>query len=182
MLKICGSFLLGSLLIVPVFAPVAAQQPTEAEREAIRSACRSDFMTHCASVQPGGKEALECLLQNDSMLSAPCKSAVSAVAPNVEPKPESEPKPEPKSEPKSESVTKESAPKAPVAGASKAAATQAQDDQIKAIRRACTLDDFMAHCSWISPSSPEVVLCLKANAAGLSPACRSAPSARGSRP
>ena len=173
MLKICGSFLLGSLFIVPVFAPVAAQQPTEAEREAIRSACRSDFMTHCASVQPGGKEALECLLQNDSMLSAPCKSAVSAVAPNVEPKPESEPKPEPKSE----SVTKESAPKAPeapVAGASKAAATQAQDDQIKAIRRACTLDDFMAHCSWISPSSPEVVLCLKANAAGLSPACRSA--------
>jgi hypothetical protein len=185
MLKICGSFLLGSLLIVPVFAPVAAQQPTEAEREAIRSACRSDFMTHCASVQPGGKEALECLLQNDSKLSAPCKSAVSAVAPSVEPKSEpksesrseSEPKPEPKPEPKSESVTKESAPKAPeapVAGASKAAATQAQDDQIKAIRRACTLDDFMAHCSWISPSSPEVVLCLKANAAGLSPACRSA--------
>ena len=171
MLKICGSFLLASLLIVPVFAPVAAQQPTEAEREAIRSACRSDFMTHCASVQPGGKEALECLLQNDSKLSAPCKSAVSAVAPNVEPKSES------KSEPKSEPVTKESAPKAPeapVAGASKAAATQTQEDQIKAIRRACTLDDFMAHCSWISPSSPEVVLCLKANAAGLSPACRTA--------
>ena len=135
------------------------------------------------------KEALECLLQNDSKLSAPCKSAVSAVAPKVEPKsesesksepkpePKSEPKPEPKSEPKSESVTKESAPKAPegpVAGASKAAATQTQEDQIKAIRRACTLDDFMAHCSWISPSSPEVVLCLKANAAGLSPACRTA--------
>ena len=76
MLKsICGSFVLAGLLIVPVFAPVAAQQPTESEREAIRSACRSDFMTHCASVQPGGKEALECLLQNDSKLSAPCKSA-----------------------------------------------------------------------------------------------------------
>ncbi len=177
MLKIGGSFLLASLLIVPVFAPVAAQQPTEAEREAIRSACRSDFMTHCASVQPGGKEALECLLRNDSKLSAPCKSAVSAVAPKIEPKVESKSESEPKSEPKSESVTKESAakaPEAPVAGASKAAATQAQDDQIKAIRRACTLDDFMAHCSWISPSSPEVVLCLKANAAALSPACRSA--------
>lgn len=179
------SSLLAGLLVVPAFYPVAAQQPTEAERDAIRSACRSDFMAHCASVQPGGKEALECLLHNDSKLSAPCKSAVSAVAPKVEPKsesksesePKSEPKLEPKSEPKSESVTKESAPKAPegpVAGTSKAAATQTQEDQIKAIRRACTLDDFMAHCSWISPSSPEVVLCLKANAAGLSPACRTA--------
>ena len=131
------SSLLAGLLVVPAFYPVAAQQPTEAERDAIRSACRSDFMAHCASVQPGGKEALECLLHNDSKLSAPCKSAVFAVAPKVEPKSESEPKsepklepkPEPKPEPKSESVTKESAPKAPegpVAGASKAAATQTQ--------------------------------------------------------
>ena len=174
------SLLLAGLLVVPALYPVAAQQPTEAERDAIRSACRSDFMAHCASVQPGGKEALECLLHNDSKLSAPCKSAVFAVAPKVEPKSESEPKSEPKLEPKPEpksEVTKESAPKAPegpVAGASKAAATQTQEDQIKAIRRACTLDDFMAHCSWISPSSPEVVLCLKANAAGLSPACRTA--------
>ena len=171
------SSLLAGLLVVPALYPVAAQRPTEAERDAIRSACRSDFMAHCASVQPGGKEALECLLHNDSKLSAPCKSAVSAVAHKVEPKSESKSESEPKPEPKSESVTKESAPKAPegpVAGTSKAAATQMQEDQIKAIRRACTLDDFMAHCSWISPSSPEVVLCLKANAAGLSPACRTA--------
>ena len=61
--------LLTGFLIVPAFDPAAAQQPTEAERDAIRSACRSDFMTHCASVQPGGKEALECLLRNDSKLS-----------------------------------------------------------------------------------------------------------------
>ena len=84
------SSLLAGLLVVPAFYPVAAQQPTEAERDAIRSACRSDFMAHCASVQPGGKEALECLLQNDLKLSAPCKSAVFAVAPKVEPKSESE--------------------------------------------------------------------------------------------
>ena len=67
--------LLTGFLIVPAFDPAAAQQPTEAERDAIRSACRSDFMTHCAGVQPGGKEALECLLRNDSKLSQPCKSA-----------------------------------------------------------------------------------------------------------
>ena len=169
------SLLLAGLLFVPAFNPVAAQQPTQAERDAIRSACRSDFLTHCANVQPGGKEALECLLQNDSKLSASCKSAVAAVAPKPEPKPE--PKSESKSEPKSEPATKEAAPAAPEAPAAatpKAAAERTQDDQIKAIRRACTLEDFMAHCSWISPNSAEVMLCLKANAAGLSPPCRAA--------
>ena len=46
--------------------------------------------------------------------------------------------------------------------------------QIKAVRQACTLNDFMAHCSWITPEQPRVLLCLKANAADLSPACQSA--------
>ena len=67
-------------------------------------------------------------------------------------------------------------------GRGKARSTQTQDEQIKAIRQACTLDDFMAHCSWIQPSSPEVVLCLKANAAGLSPSCRAAIASRSDTP
>ena len=33
------------------FDLAAAQQPTEAERTVIRSACRSDFVMHCASVR-----------------------------------------------------------------------------------------------------------------------------------
>ncbi|MFZ0068210.1 MAG: cysteine rich repeat-containing protein, partial [Pseudolabrys sp.] len=66
--SIVGFLLLTGFLIVPAFDLATAQQPTEAERDAIRSACRSDFVMHCASVQPGGKEALECLLQNDSKL------------------------------------------------------------------------------------------------------------------
>ena len=126
--------LLTGFLIVPAFDPAAAQQPTEAERDAIRSACRSDFMTHCASVQPGGKEALECLLRNDSKLSQPCKSAVNAVAPKPEP------------------VTREAAPATPgpaAAGTPKPVSEQTRDEQIKAVRQACTLDDFVAHCSWI---------------------------------
>lgn len=157
--SIVGFLLLTGFLIVPAFDLAAAQQPTEAERDAIRSACRSDFVTHCASVQPGGKEALECLLQNDSKLSQPCKSAVNAVAPKPEP------------------VTREAAPAAPeppAAGTPKPVSEQTRDEQIKAVRQACTLDDFMAHCSWIQPSSPEVVLCLKANAAALSPPCQTA--------
>src|SRR5262245_24989847 len=142
--SIAGSFLLTGFFIAAAFVLAAAQQPTEAERDAIRSACRSDFIAHCASVEPGGKEALECLLQNNSNLSAPCKSALNAVSPQREP------------------ATREAAPASsepPTAGAAKPMAAQTQDQQIKAIRRSCTLDDFMTHCSWIQPSSPEVVLC-----------------------
>ena len=158
--SIARSLLLTGFLTALALNPIVAQQPTQAERDAIRSACRSDFLAHCANVQPGGKEAFDCLLQNDSKLSASCKSAVNAAVP----------KPEPLAR---EPVT--AAPEAPAVGVStKAAASQAQQDQVKTIRQTCTLDDFVAHCSWIQPSSPEVMLCLKANATGLSPACRTA--------
>src|SRR5436305_15173114 len=60
-------------------APVLAQAPTDAQRAAIRSACRSDYIAHCASVPPGGLEALQCLQKNMSSLSGACKTAVNAV-------------------------------------------------------------------------------------------------------
>src|SRR5579871_556635 len=76
--------LLAGVLVTLLFAltvdPLAAQQATEAQREAIRASCRSDFMANCAGVTPGGKEAFECLLRNESRLSGSCKEAVSAVA------------------------------------------------------------------------------------------------------
>jgi hypothetical protein len=74
-----SSLVAGAFLILTL-TPTAAQQPTQAQRDAVRASCRSDFMANCASVQPGGKEALECLLRNESKLSAPCRSAVSAIA------------------------------------------------------------------------------------------------------
>ena len=102
-------------------------------------------------------------LKNDSQLSVSCKSAVSAVARKPEP---------------AAGEHAASTPAASAGNAAKGGPAQTQDDQIKAIRQACTLDDFMAHCSWIQPSSPEVMLCLKANAAGLSPPCRAAIASR----
>jgi len=53
---------------------VPAQQPTNEQRNAIRAACRSDFVANCAGVEPGGKEALECLLRSHDNLSASCKT------------------------------------------------------------------------------------------------------------
>ena len=74
------SSLVAGYLIALTLTPAVAQQPTQAQRDAIRAACRSDFMANCASVQPGGKEALECLKRNESHLSASCRSAVNALA------------------------------------------------------------------------------------------------------
>jgi hypothetical protein len=74
------SSLVAGCLIALTLAPTAAQQPTQAQRDALRAACRSDFMANCASVQPGGKEALECLIRNDAKLSPTCRGAVNAIA------------------------------------------------------------------------------------------------------
>lgn len=64
-----------------------AQQATDAQRNAVRASCRSDFMSNCSGVQPGGAAAFQCLQQNLAKLSAACKSAVSAVAPQQAEKP-----------------------------------------------------------------------------------------------
>ena len=59
--------------------PAHAQQPSQAEKDAIRSNCRSDFMSKCSSVTPGGIEALQCLKKNEATLSGGCRAAVTAI-------------------------------------------------------------------------------------------------------
>ena len=74
------SSLLGALLLVGISGTLAAQQPTEEQRAAIRSACRADFTANCSGVEPGTKAALMCLVSNETKLSPACRTAVSAVA------------------------------------------------------------------------------------------------------
>jgi hypothetical protein len=64
-----------ALLAAPVFG-----QPTAAQQQAIRNACRGDFQANCSGVSPGGQAALACLQQNASRLSAACRQAVAAVS------------------------------------------------------------------------------------------------------
>ena len=54
------------------------------------------------------------------------------------------------------------------------APAEAQNDALKTVQQACTLNDFVAHCSWIAANNPEILLCLKGNAADLSPNCQAA--------
>src|SRR5258706_15558813 len=85
--------------IFAVTTPIFAQAPTDAQRSAIRSACRSDYETHCASVPPGGAAALQCLQKNRSSLSSSCQTALRAAqrpaAPQTGPTPPAAPNPEP---------------------------------------------------------------------------------------
>ena len=86
-------------LLVP--ADWAAAEPSEEQVAAIKSNCRSDFMSKCWGVPRGGTEAMQCLKKSMASLSAPCQQALKAVnaapakAPSAAPaaaaKPESAP-------------------------------------------------------------------------------------------
>jgi hypothetical protein len=74
------SFAMAALIIgVATTLPAAAQQPSKAATDAVRSNCRSDYMAKCMSVKPGGIEAIQCLKKNEASLSAACQSAVAAI-------------------------------------------------------------------------------------------------------
>src|SRR5258708_6406090 len=85
--------------IFMVVTPAYSQAPTDAQRSAIRSACRSDYEAHCASVPPGGMESLQCLQKNMSSLAPSCQTVVRAVEPAAEPKAEAKPEAKPESAP-----------------------------------------------------------------------------------
>lgn len=57
-----------------------AQQPSQAQRNAIKQNCRSDYMSYCSSVPPGGKASFQCLEKNAANLSPACKQAVAVVS------------------------------------------------------------------------------------------------------
>jgi hypothetical protein len=155
MLRFDPRILIAAALILCIAKDAGAQGPSQAQRDAIRASCRSDFIANCSGVQPGGKEALECLKLYEAKLSASCKTAINAIAPT------------PSGVPQTGVATTPPPPPA-------ATTPQSPQDQLKIVRQVCTLDDFMAHCSWITPNSPELLLCLKDNVASLSAACRNA--------
>ena len=64
---------LGALMSAAIFAtntPSFSQAPSQAQRDAIKSECRSDYIAHCSSVPPGGEASLQCLQKNMSSLSS----------------------------------------------------------------------------------------------------------------
>ncbi|MFD1728822.1 cysteine rich repeat-containing protein [Rhizobium viscosum] len=152
-----------------LFAGVAmAQAPTDEQKSAVRSACRSDFIAQCSGVQPGGMEALNCLQQHDSTLSPACRKAVSAIT--AKPKSTS-------AEPtQTAPATTGATTPAPAAGAQ--AAAQPTDAQRNAVKSACR-SDFMAQCSGVTPGGAAALSCLQQHSARLSAPCQQAVAAIG---
>jgi hypothetical protein len=147
---------------VSVASETLAQQPTQAQTNAIRQACRNDYMAHCSSVPTGGAPALHCLQQHVSSLSSGCQAAVNAIkAPAPKAKAAAVPAP-----------AEATAPTAPAATA-KAPAAQSKKAQLATIRRACGAD-YRVHCHGIPPGGGASIACLKRNAMTLSPPCQQA--------
>src|SRR5450432_1242854 len=163
--------------------PAFSQAPTDAQRSAIRSECRSDYQAHCASVPPGGAASLQCLQQNMPSLSTGCQTAVRAVEPPAAPKAESAPAAAPNTESKTESKTESAtakpaetaAPAAPKAAAD-AAAKKPSSAQVAAIRSACR-SDYQKVCAGVPTGGAPALQCLEKNKSKVSPACEQAVNA-----
>ncbi|MEF0940941.1 cysteine rich repeat-containing protein [Rhizobium sp. BR 362] len=146
---------------------VHAQQPTDAQRNAIRSACRSDFIAQCSGVTPGGIEALTCLQQHSATLSPACRSAVSALDTTKK-----------KSSAVTPAETPATAPAQSGAAAAGTPAAQPTQAQRNAVKSACR-SDFMAQCSGVTPGGSQALACLQQHSASLSPSCQQAVAALG---
>ena len=152
-------------------AETSAQQPSQGQISAVRSACRSDYMAHCASVPPGGKAALACLQKNVASLSPSCQSAVNAVSAGAAAPAATEQQP---TAPAAETPAQPAQPAPTTAPPSAAAGTHpsmSPREEMMVLRGSCG-PDYHALCSGAPPGGGRVIDCLRANRASLSPQCR----------
>jgi hypothetical protein len=147
--------------------PAFSQAPTDAQRSAIRSECRSDYEAHCASIPPGGAASLQCLQKNMSSLSSGCQAAVKAVEAPAEPKAETAP-----ARPAAETAPAAAAPKA----AASAPAGKPSSAQVAAIRSACR-SDYQKFCAGVPTGGAAALQCLEKNKSKVSGNCEKAVSA-----
>jgi orotidine-5'-phosphate decarboxylase len=151
--------------------PAAAQQPSQEQVNAIRASCRGDFQAHCPGVQPGGSAALACLKKNVAALSPACQKAVTAVGGAAAPA----------AEPPAAAAAAAPPPAASAPAAAPAPAVRAVPPpagpavplrvELAILRRACG-PDVQANCPGVRPGGGQVMACLAANEASLSPRCR----------
>jgi len=154
--------LLVPLILALLASGALAQQPTQAQANAIRQSCRSDYQAHCASVPTGGSAALQCLKDNLASLSPGCQGAVSVTdggaAAHAPPASQGRPAPAPG-----------------------AAPAMTRREQAALMRHACG-SDFRAFCQGVQLGGGRALKCLADHQESLSPPCREAMmSARGTR-
>src|SRR5258706_530196 len=148
-------------VIFAVMTPIFAQAPTDAQRSAIRSACRSDYEAHRASVPPGGAASLQCLKKNKSKLSGSGQQAVNAASGGT-------------TTPAAGGATATASPAAaPAAEPAPALVLRPMRprEELFVLRSACG-GDVRALCGGVAPGGGRIAQCLASQAASLSPACK----------
>jgi hypothetical protein len=160
-----------------------AQKPSQAQINAMRQSCRSDYMAHCSTVPTGGAPALNCLKHNLSNLSPACQSAVQALAPDTSAAAASAPatRAAPAAPAPSPPAASMSAPSTPAVAApppatpqpSSAGASKPSQAQLRNVRQGCGAD-YRVHCAGIPPGGTASIACLKRNIRTLSGACQQA--------
>jgi hypothetical protein len=153
-----------------VAAPAVAQAPSEAQREAIKTDCRNDYIAHCSSIPPGGEASLQCLAKNMSSLSPSCQAAVRAVE-----APAAAAAPKAATPPAATNAKPAAAPAAPKAAAT-APAKQPSSAQVAAVRTACQ-SDYPIVCAGVPPGGAPALQCLDKNKAKVSAGCQQAVNA-----
>jgi hypothetical protein len=156
-----------ALALLGLWAPASAQQPSQAQISAIRSACAADYRAHCAGVPTGGMPALNCLRQNVDKLSAACQTAVNAAGGGATPSAAAPVAPSgaPSTSPA------EAVPATPAAPAAHAFRPMSPRQEMAVLRGACG-PDYRALCAGVPPGGGRVIGCLRDNAASLSPRCQ----------
>ena len=121
-----------------------AQKPSQAQLNAMRQSCRSDYMAHCSTVPTGSAPALNCLKQNLSNLSPACQNAVKAIAPDT-------PAAAASSTPAARAVLAAPAVAAPppvTSQPSSAGASKSSQAQLRNVRQACGVE-YRMHCAQV---------------------------------
>jgi len=170
-----------SVLAFCVVSAAEAQQPSAAQQSAVRQNCRSDYMSYCSSVPPGGAASVQCLQQNSAKLSPACAEAVSALsgpppaaAPAAAPAPDAASPaaaPPPAATP-APTAAAPAEPPAPAAAARPAGSRpMSRREEIEILRADCRYD-FRRFCRRVPLGGGRVIGCLVGHKDMLSPACR----------
>ena len=162
------SFLLAAVTLAALDGSADAQI-SGAQQNALKQSCRSDFMSHCAGVTPGGQEALACLQKNVAGLSPACKQAVSATLPA--PTAPATAKTTPAAPPAAPKAKTATAPAVVAPATAAVPAVGPTPQQLSAIKHTCGRD-FSLHCRGVPPGGAEALACLQRNEPRLTPDCK----------
>jgi Cysteine rich repeat len=163
-----GQIVASFVICAGISGTAGAQQPSQAQINAIRQACPADYQAYCANVPTGGQAALGCLKEHVQSLSPGCQQAVSAIGGGAPPAPAQPPAPAAAAPGPAPSAV---APAAPRYQAPARPLSPRQEAML--LRRACG-SDFRAYCAGVRPGGGRIVACLEANGPYLSRQCRSA--------